>query len=150
MNDTALNQNSITLNSNGTTNYYDSSTHQTVYGEHEFNFANFSFNVTEVFPHLIHKQIIKPDLQDFILVSQADVIEIVQPDPDTDNETDEVTAPDPIYATNADIIAKAGGKLQFYYDASDLGSEVMCRCISEMNLDNQFMDLIASETVLLL
>ena len=136
LNDTALNQNSITLNSNGTTNYYDSSTHQTVYGEHEFNFANFSFNVTEsISSPNPQTDYTPPVLEDLLLVSQADVIEIVQPDPDTGNETDEITAPDPIYATNADIIAKAGEKLQFYYDASDLGSEV--RSVS-MYFRNEF------------
>ena len=136
LNDTALNQNSITLNSNGTTNYYDRSTHQTVYGEHEFNFANFSFNVTESIS-LPNPQTdyTPPVLEDLLLVSQADVIEIVQPDADTGNENDEITAPDPIYALNSDIIAKAGEKLQFYYDASDLGSEV--RSVS-MYFRNEF------------
>ena len=48
--DTANHRNNITYYSNGTTQYYDDQTHQTIYGEHEFEFDNFSVTVTERIP----------------------------------------------------------------------------------------------------
>ena len=64
-----------------------------------------------------------PVLDGISLVSQEEVIEIVDP-VDGGQSEEVVTPPDPIFTLNKEISAEAGEKLQIYYDASDIGSGI--------------------------
>ena len=130
--DTAYNRNEIYYYANGTTQYWDDQTNNTIYGEHDLIFDSFSFTVAEHIPAPDPQTDFNPPvLEGLSLLSRDEVIEIV--DLGDGNATEDETPPEPMFTLNDFITAQAGEKLHLHYDASDLGSGIRYLNVSFRN-----------------